>query len=118
MSNKKLIDALGCFWNAAIGHCHTTNDTTAMNVVTSVTVGIDAVRNRLEELDEVEVNEHDLMIESLVNLSKKFQRRREMAKEAEDRSLSEKTRKAFSMKASAFAESKAEIDHLIEQFSK
>lgn len=45
----QLSDALGTFWNAALGHAHSTQDSTAMAVTGAVVEGFAAVVQRLRE---------------------------------------------------------------------
>ncbi len=49
---NKLADALGCFWNAALGATHTYNDATANAVMSGMVQGVAAVAERLRELDD------------------------------------------------------------------
>jgi len=51
MTPKTLADALGCFWNAAMGAAHARQDFTATSVATVMVEGVAAVAARLEEHD-------------------------------------------------------------------
>lgn len=48
----QLTDALGCFWNAAIGEAHNRQSAAAMDTAAVVAEGISAVANRLREISD------------------------------------------------------------------
>lgn len=46
----QLADALGCFWNAAIGAAHNSQDSTTFATIGAISDGLAAVQRRLEEV--------------------------------------------------------------------
>jgi hypothetical protein len=49
LTATQLADALGCFWNAAIGSANDRQDATAFSVVGAMAEGIAAIQKRLTE---------------------------------------------------------------------
>lgn len=52
VSAADLCDALGCFWNAALGATNSQNDATANAVISGMAQGMEAVAVRLGELSQ------------------------------------------------------------------
>ena len=52
LTASQLADALGCFWNAAIGDAQMRQSTTALDAASVMAVGLSAVATRLEEIGQ------------------------------------------------------------------
>lgn len=52
LTAKQLADALGCFWNAAIGEAHNRQSGVAMDVACVMAEGFRAVEQRLHEFSQ------------------------------------------------------------------
>lgn len=50
LTTEQLADALGCFWNAAIGEAHNKQNDTTFSTIACIAVGLGAVATRLQEL--------------------------------------------------------------------
>ncbi|WP_378952253.1 hypothetical protein [Mesorhizobium sp. ANAO-SY3R2] len=66
-----LAEALGCFWNAAIGEAHNKQDSTAFAVIGSMAEGVAAIERQLREIsppsdDFTELREDYLRLQKLV----------------------------------------------------